>query len=376
MQLFPLNRQGLVHFLLNTLVNTLALYYLVYADILLIGNIVGLAKNRAKPLFSVLFRTFIGFGELSLLITSQLYSILFGPEVISVLNSPAFKNVQLFHSRAAAVKIVVCFFLLNTVVFLCDFNIQLGVWWMHLPLLKFVIVFCVLFIMATNTYVYLHLLLYLQFGTRVVLRGLQAELSGNSCVGRNRCDNSKSLTLVVFKLRQVALLNERALGLLAFPVSFFVFMNFCYYVCCWGLLFFFHTTFLGSLIFLFYPATGWMYFTLLVLLNTNNLKIFDQLKAQMDSAIIGRQQQQEKQLRGRKKRLTVEGRNFDQLNFPGDVASSFPSNQILLSNFELNNQYRRCFQVRFFSLIDVDLRFILATALLALNFIVFLAQTN
>lgn len=369
MRLFPLSRQSVVYFTLNMTVNCLTLYYLLYKDVLLLQQLVSLVRDT-KPLFSVFLRAFVEYSELSLLVTSQLYLLHLGPNLIDLLNSPAFDSVKLYTSKAATVKIAALFIICVTITYLLSFSLQVSVQWARPLTLDTALALLVLYLICVNTYFYLHLLLYLQYGTGVVLRGLQAELSrlgGNS--RRTR------LTSVYFKLRQVALLNDRFLGLIAFPFSFFVFMNFSYFVCSWGVLTIFYTNFLNSLMILFYPIVTWTYFISLVLLNRHNLAHFEKLNKSL--AKVSKLEELKSLVNQRRKKLVTSMRiNFFQRElFANDVTQKSVYRFSSL-NSELAQTYQRCFQLRFFNMIDADLRFILISALLALNFIVFLAQTK
>src|SRR5699024_945996 len=131
-----LNRHfGLVHFLLNNCLNLLTLYYLVYADVLYLRPLIRIVAS-VKPFFSVIVRTFMQFGELSLILTSLVHSLLYGAEVVQTLASPVFDSVWLYRSRAATGAIVAAFLLLNQFIMMITFSLQLSVWWAWPPTLN------------------------------------------------------------------------------------------------------------------------------------------------------------------------------------------------------------------------------------------------
>ena len=301
-----------------------------------------------KPLFSLLVKAFLQFGELSMIITSQVYSLVYGPEVIRLLGSSVFDRVQLFQNRTATVKIVATFLLVNQAAFLFCYSLQLGTQWAWPPTLDSATANLVLYSVGANNFFYFHLLLYLQYGTAVVFRSLiQNDTEGVSQnqKGGNSCD------LVTGQLRALALVHDRLLSLIAFPFSYLVTMSFLNAINCACMLTMFYSGDAWELVFIIYPAIIWGYFVLLVVLNRQNLAAFDFLVKQL---VVKQKKENSRLQKG--SLFEVGGRS--------------------LSVFDLQEQYRRCFQLRLFHLVSVDLAFAFAATLLALNFIVFLVQTK
>ncbi len=299
-----------------------------------------------KPLFSLLVKAFLQFGELSMIITSQVYSLVYGPEVIRLLgSSEVFDTVQAFQDRKTTLKVVATFLLVNQAVFLVSYSLQLGTQWAWPPTLDSATANLVLYSVGANNFFYFHLLLYLQYGTSVVLKNLRNEVLEEA----KKAGNSY-LDSVTGQLRSLALVHDRLLSLIAFPFSYLVMMSFLSTVNCACLLTMFYSA--GDpwqLMLFFYPAIIWGYFVLLVVLNRRNLAAFDFLVKQL----VVKQKKENSRLQ--------KGSLFGNRS---------------LSVFDLQEQYRRCFQLRLFHLVSVDLAFAFAATLLALNFIVFLVQTK
>ncbi len=295
-----------------------------------------------KPLFSLLVKAFLQFGELSMIITSQVYSLVYGPEVIRLLgSSEVFDTVQAFQDRKTTLKVVATFLLVNQAVFLVSYSLQLGTQWAWPPTLDSATANLVLYSVGANNFFYFHLLLYLEYGTSVVFRSLKNDTLLKHQKGGNSCD------LVTGQLRALALVHDRLLSLIAFPFSYLVTMSFLNAINCACMLTMFYSGDPWELVFIIYPAIIWGYFVLLVVLNKRNLAAFDFL--------VRRLQGQKNESKSQK-------------------VSIFRSAS--LCYFDLQEQYRRCFQLRLFHLVSVDLAFAFAATLLALNFIVFLVQTK
>mgnify|MGYP007002767240 CR=1 FL=1 len=297
-----------------------------------------------KPLFSLLVKAFLQFGELSMIITSQVYSLIYGPEVIRLLGSSVFDRVQLYQNRGATVKIVATFLLVNQAAFLFCYSLQLGTQWAWPPTLDSATANLVLYSVGANNFFYFHLLLYLEYGTSVVFRSLNNDTGG---VLQNQ-KGGNSVDLVTGQFRALALVHDRLLSLIAFPFSYLVMVSFLNAINCACMLTMFYSGNPWELVFILYPAIIWGYFVLLVVLNRRNLAAFDSLVKQLVKPKKENSRLQKGSLFG--------GRS--------------------LSVFDLQEQYRRCFQLRLFHLVSVDLAFAFAATLLALNFIVFLVQTK
>lgn len=342
--LFPPNRLGLIHLLLNSALNLLTFFYLLERDVLQFDSLVS-AILPVKPLFSLLVKFCIKYSVLSLIISTQIYCFYYGPEVVKALNSPLFNSVPFFQSKAASVKIVVIFTLINLATFFINFSHQLRSWlgsagWP--PSLESLFAVLVLFTVNANVYFYLHLCLYLQIGTSVLLARLEATLR----LSRNIPRLSKSDTLSVFsQLRHLALTHERVVLLIAFPLGYLILVLCLGAINCAGMVAIFYNGNLTILIMLFYPITSGGYLTLLTYLNQGNLKAFDRLASELS------------------KRKSAKNVLKNE-----DVTVKY--------TFEMKEQYRRCFQLRLFSMANLDSRFILAAFFLVLNFVVFLAQTK
>lgn len=279
-----------------------------------------------------------------MIITSQVYSLIYGPEVIRLLGSSVFDRVQLYQNRGATVKIVATFLLVNQAAFLFCYSLQLGTQWAWPPTLDSATANLVLYSVGANNFFYFHLLLYLEYGTSVVFRSLNNDTGG---VLQNQ-KGGNSVDLVTGQLRALALVHDRLLSLIAFPFSYLVMVSFLNAINCACMLTMFYSGNPWELVFILYPAIIWGYFVLLVVLNRRNLAAFDSLVKQLVKPKKENSRLQKGSLFG--------GRS--------------------LSVFDLQEQYRRCFQLRLFHLVSVDLAFAFAATLLALNFIVFLVQTK
>lgn len=279
-----------------------------------------------------------------MIITSQVYSLIYGPEVIRLLGSSVFDRVQLYQNRGATVKIVATFLLVNQAAFLFCYSLQLGTQWAWPPTLDSATANLVLYSVGANNFFYFHLLLYLEYGTSVVFRSLNNDTGG---VLQNQ-KGGNSVDLVTGQFRALALVHDRLLSLIAFPFSYLVMVSFLNAINCACMLTMFYSGNPWELVFILYPAIIWGYFVLLVVLNRRNLAAFDSLVKQLVKPKKENSRLQKGSLFG--------GRS--------------------LSVFDLQEQYRRCFQLRLFHLVSVDLAFAFAATLLALNFIVFLVQTK
>ncbi|KAH9394140.1 hypothetical protein TYRP_021274 [Tyrophagus putrescentiae] len=279
---FPVvNRLGVVHLLLNIFVITLALHYLIVVDVLFFRQMVK-TIDLSKPLFAVLVRFFMQYGMLSMVVSTQLHTLLFGSTIIEVLGSPLFTSVDLYHQKVSVVLIAAAFAVANTLTVATIFRYQFSVWWAWPPTLTSLTACLVIYVIASNTYFYLHLLLYAQYGIRVLLRGLE-----------------------------LALLHDRLLHLTSFPLAYKLFFCFIQFVVVWGLLGLFYQS-LWDLLMLFYPGATWGYIAVLIILNENNLKSFDRLTGQLAGC--------QKRNRGSKRRKLIWNNIFqEKLDAEADV---------------------------------------------------------
>lgn len=347
MPLFPPNRLGTLHFLCNNFINFLTIYYLLQKDVFqfeLFANII----LPVKPLFSLLVTSLMQFCELSLILFTQMYCLFYGPEVIKILNSPLFDTVSIFRSKTTSVKIVAIYLLLNMSAFLINFSHHLIVllergWPQFLESLASVLV---LFTIHTNAYFYMHLFLYLQYGTYLVLAHFKAQLE-KDC--RNSRLSENVFTSVHSQLRLLALKHEQVVSLIAFPFIFLVLMLYVGAINCLALAAVFYNG--DPLIFVtfFHPITSWGYLLIITILNRKNLQVFDQLVVELS----------EKQLVKivLKNDVTVFARGFGIIS-------------------EQNKQYREYFTLKLFNLIKINNSFILTSVLFVLNFVVFVVQTK
>ncbi len=365
---FPVvNRLGVVHLLLNIFVITLTLHYLIVVDVLFFRQMVK-TIDLSKPLFAVLVRFFMQYGMLSMVVSTQLHTFLFGSKIIEILGSPLFTSVALYHRQASVVLTVAAFAVANTLTVATIFRYQFSVWWAWPPTLTSLTACSVIYIIASNTYFYLHLLLYAQYGIRVLLRGLEVKsLMPLRVSTKNQSKNS--LIFVTTQLRQLALLHDRLLHLTSFPLAYKLFFCFIQFVVVWGLLAQFYSNF-WDLLMLIYPGASWGYIVVLILLNESNLAVFDRLTKQLISC--------QKRNQGSKRIRTLMWNNIFQEKFAAEAVSGpeISLNRFSVGSFYLNAQYRRCFQLRIFSLVNVNFNFLLGALLLALNFVVFLVQTK
>lgn len=363
---FPVvNRLGVVHLLLNIFVITLALHYLIVVDVLFFRQMVK-TIDLSKPLFAVLVRFFMQYGMLSMVVSTQLHTLLFGSTIIEVLGSPLFTSVDLYHQKVSVVLIAAAFAVANTLTVATIFRYQFSVWWAWPPTLTSLTACLVIYVIASNTYFYLHLLLYAQYGIRVLLRGLEVNLPLR--VSTQNQSKSINLIFITTQLRQLALLHDRLLHLTSFPLAYMLFFCFIQFVVVWGLLGLFYSSF-WDLLMLFYPGATWGYIAVLIGLSENNLKSFDRLTKQLISC--------QKHNRGSKRRKLIWNNIFqEKLDAEAVSGQEISLNRFSVGSFYLNAQYRRCFQLRIFSLVNVNFNFLLAALLLALNFVVFLVQTK
>lgn len=353
-QMHPLNRTagGYFHLVVNIIFNFLFLYYLTQ-DLYRIAPQIAFL-DTFKPVLSMLIKFFLYYAQQLILVANFLFSLWYGPQMTYCLNSSLFNSVPFFNDGPKIKLFFAVFIIAEILLFIASSKDQI-VYYFNLGGAFSVIGIIVFFSFTTNTYFHLHLLLYWQYGTIVILRQLQKPQQLQSI----------SLEKLIHRVRSIALINDRFYSLLSFPLASFLF------VIIFGSIATISAFSAGiirnwvNLLEMSYPFTTWVYIVVLVKLNEKILKDFDHLMVVCLTANDTR------------KMFATEARI---------VQLYYTKNDNLLNKkakiwckvrvHELKRKYRDCFQLRLFGMIKINNYFLLSSTLFVLNLVVFLVQTK
>lgn len=345
--------EGYLHLGVNIAFNILFLYY-IRNDLFLSAHMLAIF-DTFKPIFALLTKIFLFYAQEIILVVNFCFSFWYGPQITTTLNSALFNSVRLFNDARKVRLYFTAFLALDLALFFISYHFQLvqyfssGAWGASYSLGATVVLFC----LSSNTYLYLHLCLYWQYGTYVVLRQQQQKEGQRS-----------NLEAVLWKVRSLAELNDRLFSLASFPLATFLFMVVFCTIATIGMfsLVSFHS--FTDALFLVCPVTTIGYIFAVVRLNGLVLEEFDRL---VDCLKGG-----ETEMRSvdKLRQLGLYGYNWRK---PVAKKASLWSK---IKVHELKLKYRGCFQFRLFSLQKVDTAFLFACLLFILNIVVFLVQTK
>ena len=316
--LFSVRRYS--HFLFLNLSLCCLVFYYLQNDLFLSTSIVALF-DAVKPLLSLFSRFLFNYAHQALVLLNFLHSLCRGPEVVATLNCSLFSSVPLYNDWKR-LRILLAVYLL--------YNVSLYISAFHSILLRYlnsslnngfysVGTFLALFIINANAHFYLHLLLFMQYGTLVVLR------------------QQLPLQSSVQNVQTLALANDHLSSLVSLPLTTYLVLFLAESISIFTVFGYFQKRRWDKKLYAVYPTVTWLYIALLVYFNRKVLQEFDRFNKSLNSKIEGCT------------RVKV---------------------------FELTKQYRARLQLRLFRLITIDASFVLACLLFTLNFVVFLVQTN
>ncbi len=359
-QLYPmeLNRpQSYPHLLVNIAFNLLFFYY-IRNDLFLSKHMITVFDSF-KPIFTLLTKIFLFYAQQIILVANFCFSFYYGPQITAALNSSLFNSVRLFTDGRRARLIIGALVVFDLGLFAISYHFQLvqytGSWGVY----SFGAI-VVLFSLSSNAYLYLHLLLYWQYGTWVVLRQQQQQQQQQQKEGQT----TSSLEAVLLKVRSLAELNDRLFSLVSFPLATFLFMVVFCTIATIGMFSMVNVRSFTDALFLVYPVTTIGYIFAVVRLNGLVLEEFDRLVDYLKGG--------ETEMRSvdKLRQLGLYGYNWRK---PVAKKASLWSK---IKVHELKLKYRGCFQFRLFSLQKVDTAFLFACLLFILNIVVFLVQTK
>ncbi|KAH9394139.1 hypothetical protein TYRP_021273 [Tyrophagus putrescentiae] len=354
-QLHPIvlgSAESYLHLGVNISFNILFLYY-IRNDLFLSLHMLAIF-DTFKPIFALLTKIFLFYAQEIILVVNFCFSFWYGPQITTTLNSALFNSVRLFNDARKVRLYFTAFLALDLALFFISYHFQLvqyfssGAWGASYSLGATVVLFC----LSSNTHLYLHLCLYWQYGTYVVL-------------GQQQKESLTSLKEIIAKVRSLAELNDRLFSLASFPLATFLFMVVFCTIATIGMFSLVNFRSFTDALFLVYPVTTIGYIFAVVRLNGLVLEEFDRLvdylkggETEMRSATDKRRQ------------LGLTGYNWRK---PVAKKASLWSK---IKVHELKLKYRGCFQFRLFSLQKVDTAFLFACLLFILNIVVFLVQTK
>lgn len=320
---------GYFYLAFNLVLNLVYLYYSTQHDLFLLAAMMSSFNIQMKPFFSLIISIFLMISQHVVFLLNILYIYVYGPQMTYLLNSSSFNTVPLFNNRRTVCLVVGAFTTFNLFIFYSLYRFHLSYYFHQHSLFSAGAIF-IIFTYSTNLYLPLHLLLYLQYGTLVVLRQLTSSGSlPSSCSALHRA-------------RSLVLTNDRLLSLFSFPLaSVILIITNCTVVST-----VMYTVMPAielsaeSLLVSVYPVVTWVYIAFLVHLNERILREYDRFCSKQT------------------------------LNFKKNTGWS---GRCVMHELR---QYQALLQLRLFGMVKIDYSFLLALGLFTLNLIVFLVQTK
>lgn len=199
----------------------------------------------------------------------------------------------------------------------------------------------------------------------------------------------KSVNQLICKLQDLAIANNNLYDMLSFPLTIFIFLHMETVIIIFNLIIYLYRDLgLASLLFGIIPTLSWLYIAFLTQMNHQIKALFDQISGNLSD------HHQEGAMNRMKEIQTLQSRQIMMLKKGGTttvvqkgalypyasvqqqnqgVKSSKKTCQVRLHEIEL---YRAYFEIRLYYLARVDMTFMLHAGLFALNYFVFLQQTQ